>query len=69
MRSKRRFIAGAVCPKCKAMDRIVLIITGEIKIQECVNCGFKQSQNEKRDSTQIKNTDISQPVRIIDPNK
>lgn len=33
----RRFIAGAVCPACGAMDRIVLV--GDGRERHCVDCG------------------------------
>ena len=32
----RRFIAGAVCAHCRAVDRVVLLETGG---RECVACG------------------------------
>nr|WP_105103287.1 YheV family putative zinc ribbon protein [Microbulbifer pacificus] len=38
---KRRFIAGAVCPRCSAMDRIVNYKLGDKNYRECVACGFK----------------------------
>jgi uncharacterized protein len=34
----RRFIAGAVCPRCSAMDTIV--VDRETDLRECVACGF-----------------------------
>ncbi|MDX1588333.1 MAG: YheV family putative zinc ribbon protein [Oleiphilaceae bacterium] len=41
---KKRFIAGAVCPRCSAMDRIVMYSTEENTYQECVSCGFRDRQ-------------------------
>ncbi len=38
----RRFIAGAVCPRCSAMDKIV--IDGETDQRECVACGFSDAR-------------------------
>jgi hypothetical protein len=38
--SKKRFIAGAVCPKCSAMDRIVMYRIDDKDYRECVDCGF-----------------------------
>lgn len=38
---KRRFIAGAVCPRCSEMDRIVNYKLGDKNYRECVACGFK----------------------------
>ncbi len=34
----RRFIAGAVCPKCAAVDRIVVEDDG--RRRRCIACGF-----------------------------
>lgn len=39
--TKKRFIAGATCPKCKAMDRLVVYRLEEVDYRECVACGFK----------------------------
>lgn len=37
-----RFIAGAVCPACQAVDRIVVFVPEDdgVEHQRCVNCGF-----------------------------
>lgn len=35
---KRRFIAGAVCPRCSAMDKILIDLESDAR--ECVACGF-----------------------------
>ncbi len=39
---KRRFIAGAVCPKCAVMDKIVVNL--ETDTRECVACGFSEER-------------------------
>lgn len=43
MTTLRRFIAGAVCPRCSEMDKIVVYRDeqGE-EVRECVRCGFKE---------------------------
>jgi uncharacterized metal-binding protein (TIGR02443 family) len=38
--SKRRFIAGAVCPRCSEMDKIVVYEKEGKDYRECVSCGF-----------------------------
>ena len=43
----KRFIAGAICPRCKAMDRIVMYRFGEKDFRECVECGFEDQQHIK----------------------
>lgn len=39
---KRRFIAGAVCPKCGTQDSIMASEDEDAKVmlRECVECGF-----------------------------
>ena len=39
--TKRRFIAGAVCPRCSEMDKIVMYREGDTDFRECVSCGYK----------------------------
>ena len=37
---KRRFIAGAICPKCEKLDKVVMFDTEDGKRwRECVSCG------------------------------
>lgn len=36
----KRFIAGAVCPRCGAMDRIKAWEHNGIRYKECVSCDF-----------------------------
>jgi hypothetical protein len=39
---KRRFIAGAQCPKCEQQDKIVMYDDEQQqRWRECVACGFK----------------------------
>ncbi|WP_017444322.1 YheV family putative zinc ribbon protein [Gayadomonas joobiniege] len=44
MRQKKRFIAGAVCPKCKQQDTLMLFFEQGVEQIECVECGHQQSQ-------------------------
>ncbi|WP_171057646.1 MULTISPECIES: YheV family putative zinc ribbon protein [Acinetobacter] len=41
---KRRFIAGAKCPKCEAMDRIVMLTQGDAEWIECIECGYSENR-------------------------
>lgn len=75
MTVKKRFIAGAVCPKCSAMDRIVMYREGESDYRECVACGFKdemrlQSAPRELDTrvnqTEEKKAGETQPVKFVD---
>lgn len=41
---KRRFIAGAKCPKCQAQDRVVMITTHDDEWIECVECDYTEQR-------------------------
>ncbi|WP_180159519.1 YheV family putative zinc ribbon protein [Acinetobacter sp. YH12047] len=41
---KRRFIAGAKCPKCQELDRIVMLTSGEAEWIECIECGHEENR-------------------------
>lgn len=43
-KQKKRFIAGARCPKCKAIDSIMLYMENDVEKIECVECHHQQSQ-------------------------
>ena len=40
----KRFIAGAVCPRCGEMDRLVSYSNEEGTFKECVACDFSEKQ-------------------------
>lgn len=74
----RRFIAGAVCPRCSAMDTIVVDRRSDLR--ECVTCGFQEARPADRTpvTTSEPATRVSRAaarradtpaaaVRIIDP--
>lgn len=39
---KRRFIAGAVCPECGALDKIVRVEQDDTLWMECVACNMRK---------------------------
>lgn len=39
---RRRFIAGAVCPRCALMDKMVVDLDTDQRI--CVSCGFTEAR-------------------------
>jgi uncharacterized metal-binding protein (TIGR02443 family) len=39
---RRRFIAGATCPECGAVDRIAIDLDSEER--GCVACGFREKR-------------------------
>ncbi|MDM8348948.1 YheV family putative zinc ribbon protein [Pseudomonas sp. sp1636] len=48
--SKRRFIAGAVCPACSAMDKIQMWDEDAVPHRECVACGYADTLDERGNS-------------------
>ncbi|MGJ8692005.1 MAG: YheV family putative zinc ribbon protein [Thalassotalea sp.] len=44
---KKRFIAGAICPKCKSMDTMALTKEQNVEKVTCVSCGEQMSQPEE----------------------
>lgn len=47
-RHKRRFVAGATCPKCNALDTISLFFENNVEKLECVACGYAESQADEK---------------------
>lgn len=45
--SKRRFVAGAVCPRCSEMDKLVVYNEEGKDYRECVACGYKDEMRFK----------------------
>ena len=71
---RRRFIAGAVCPRCGLMDKIV--VDSESDLRECVSCGFQDARPQQKPtdlSTRVTRAGArrvetpAQPVRLVDP--
>ncbi len=51
---KKRFIAGAVCPKCKAMDTMALTKEQGIETVTCVSCGEQMKQPEEQVAKEVR---------------
>ena len=47
-KNRKRFIAGATCPQCKAVDTLMLYMQNNLEHVECVQCGHKQSQPDDK---------------------
>ncbi|WIO74255.1 YheV family putative zinc ribbon protein [Porticoccaceae bacterium LTM1] len=76
--TKKRFIAGAVCPRCAEMDKIVAYREGDADYRECVSCGFKEElriQSQPRElETRVNRTEAekkaeTQVVKLVDPTR
>lgn len=46
----KRFIAGAVCPACSAMDTIRMYEIDAVPNRECVACGYADTLDERGNS-------------------
>ncbi|MGB1139471.1 MAG: YheV family putative metal-binding protein [Halioglobus sp.] len=56
---RRRFIAGAVCPRCAKQDKIVVDLDTDTR--HCVSCGF----SEDRPSDGGKQTQAPQAKEVL----
>lgn len=45
--TKRRFIAGAVCPACNEPDKLMMWSEDSVPHRECVACGYSDTLNEQ----------------------
>lgn len=43
---KKRFVAGAKCPKCGAKDSILLFKLNNIETIECTECDYSEQQTD-----------------------
>lgn len=41
----RRFVAGAKCPQCEQMDKVVMFKVEGVQHRECVACGYSDIMN------------------------
>lgn len=80
---KRRFIAGAVCPRCAQIDKIVMYDNDSgRRVRECVSCGYRGELDEQGNISELP-TRVNEPrpgepplphedeiavVRLLDPN-
>jgi uncharacterized metal-binding protein (TIGR02443 family) len=45
--SPKRFIAGAVCPRCAEMDKLVMYYDHlQQSVRECVRCGYQDRMTD-----------------------
>ncbi|MEQ5803343.1 YheV family putative zinc ribbon protein [Halomonas sp. H10-9-1] len=78
MAVQKRFIAGAICPRCAEMDRIRSWEQNGIRYRECVNCDFFEQLPIEEQAAPELATRVNRPheeesaadfqtVRILDP--
>lgn len=78
MTAQKRFIAGAICPRCAEMDRIRAWEQNGVRYRDCVSCDFFEQlpiENEalpeietrvNREREEQQTADL-QTVKILDP--
>lgn len=74
----KRFIAGAVCPKCGEMDKLTMFTEDGKQFRECVACDFKDEMHLSYPGAELatrvnrtedeRRSEIS-AVKIIDPER
>ena len=83
VKNRRRFIAGAVCPRCGEMDRVVVDLDSDRR--ECTACGFSETRPAAPDAgkagsaapgvlpTRVSRAaarrveTVAEPVMLVDP--
>ncbi len=51
---KKRFIAGATCPKCKEVDTMALTKELGVETVTCVSCGEQMAQPEAHVAKEVR---------------
>lgn len=80
MTVQKRFIAGAICPRCAEMDRIRAWEQHGVRYRECISCDFFEQLPIEEETPQELETrvnriresqarDTLQTVKILDPKK
>ncbi len=67
--TKKRFIAGAVCPACSEPDKLMMWNEDSVPHRECVHCGYSDTLNAQGQSIPKElGTRVSKPtVKPADP--
>ncbi len=65
----KRFIAGATCPKCQLIDKIVVYQKDSIEYCECVRCGHTQQQERDPKPMRAKVASREHIIKVIRPIK
>lgn len=71
MNTKKRFIAGAMCPVCKQLDKIMMYRQDDIDYRECVACGyqdemrFKPAVREMETRVNISHQQVQQETQVV----
>ncbi|GAB2927633.1 YheV family putative zinc ribbon protein [Hafnia psychrotolerans] len=63
--TRKRFIAGAVCPQCKSLDTLTLWAEDQVEVVECIKCGLHKRQTDELVSKALRPEE--QVIGIFDP--
>ncbi|PHM74543.1 YheV family putative zinc ribbon protein [Xenorhabdus kozodoii] len=63
--SRKRFIAGAVCPKCQSQDTLAMWQENKVDVVECVHCGHIQRQTDEAVTSHLREQE--QVIGIFTP--
>ena len=62
---QKRFIAGATCPECQLVDKIVVYQQEGTEFCECVRCGYQQQQSRTPKPVKPAPKEREQVIRIV----
>lgn len=63
--ARRRFIAGVVCPRCRAMDTMVVDLDTDQR--ECVACDFSEERPQAAEPGTLEpRTRVNRPARQVE---
>ncbi|MBS9434276.1 YheV family putative zinc ribbon protein [Photorhabdus hainanensis] len=63
--SRKRFIAGAVCPECHSQDTLAMWQEDQVDVVECVHCGYQQRQTDEKVTSHVRKQE--QVIGIFTP--
>ncbi|MDB5980316.1 MAG: DNA-binding protein [Pseudomonas sp.] len=69
IKTKKRFIAGAVCPACSEPDKLMMWSENDVPHRECVGCGYSDTLNDQGLSVpkELGTRVNTAPVKVADP--
>lgn len=65
MSVRKRFIAGAVCPRCQAQDSLAMWREQGVDVVQCVHCGHQMREADKQARESVRSNE--QVIGIFHP--
>ncbi|RUO35623.1 YheV family putative zinc ribbon protein [Aliidiomarina sanyensis] len=66
-RSRKRFIAGATCPSCKAQDTLMVYMEDDQEHVTCVECDYQMSEKDQAQEKSKAQVSADQVIGIFKP--